>query len=64
MEIRVVNGWELHATDAFQDKLQELIDEVESLTEQNAETVESHPKYKLLMAIYDNGSVQESVSFH
>lgn len=54
MEILVVNGWELHATDLFQNKLQELVSEVESLIEQNVESCEGHPKYKLLMAIHDN----------
>ena len=47
------NGWKLYAHPAFGQKLESLIQAVETLQSHQPETYRSHPKAKLLKRILD-----------
>ena len=49
-----VHGWKLYVSDIFENQLNQLIKEVESIAEKDPDNFYNHPKYKLLIAIQDN----------
>lgn len=50
----IVNGWKLYVSDIFAEQLEKLTQEVEALAKKDPDNFDSHPKYKLLIAIEEN----------
>ncbi|OCH05874.1 hypothetical protein A6D98_06165 [Aliivibrio fischeri] len=52
-EVQIRNGYELHTLNIFQDILFNLVDEAEKIMAKDPEHFHTHPKIKLLSAVFD-----------